>query len=1070
MSAPTRHAASSPALGTAGRDTPGRDAAGPRGIGPDAELAIRNARLGMPLRPRARNDDPRPKPRKRRHRLDAVAVLSVYVGLLELIPSTWTVPSLGAAGTPANIYALLALLWYLASWLDAKLMPAPRTRGIRLAFCAFAICILLSYISLAQGSRAPVQLETSAADRGLIGLIAWTGVIVVASAAITDLDRLKLLLRRMVAFGAWIAALDIIEFEMRRDLLANVHIPGLKSSSDISGIIVRGSFTRPSSTAAHPLELAGVLAMLLPFAIQQAFDPAWRHKSRLRRWLPVVLIGGALPMTVSRTSIIGLLVVLLLLVPTWKPNRRWPALGFVGLGVIGMKIAVPGLVSTTTHLFGAFFGGGDNSTQARTQDYAGVAQYVAQRPFFGRGFRTFIPSLYRYTDNQYLLAVVEIGIVGALSIAVLYLVGIQSSRMARRLWKNEANRELGQSFVAAISVALVVSATFDTLGFPMFAGLIMLLLGCAGAFLGISRREGDLARRKARPSPALVAAQRARDFFTLRPAPDGVGPPQPVEGVARLTYPPQAIAASIRPWIPPPAEDDTLIMRITVPVAVQARVGASETGEMPAVVTGAREGAQIRKGVRWSFINTVVMRLGNFLTGVILARGLLGPRDWGLYAVGLVALAVLLSANELGVSLAIVRWDKDPKKFAPTVLTLSFGSSAILYLILFIAAPQFARLLGAPDATTMLRVLGTAVLVDGIACVPAGVLTRQFEQRKRMFIDATNFVISSGLTIGLAVAGFGAMAFAWGSIAGNVVALVGCAIAAPGYLRPGWNKEDARKLLAFGVPLAGASLLVLAMLNVDSIVVGAVLGPVQLGLYQIAFNVSSWPVRSVSEIARRVSFAGFSRVAESRAALSDSFGRGLALLMAAAVPACVLLAVMPKPVIYTIYGHRWIAASGALRFLALLGLLRVAFELAYDCLVASGRRKALIIVQGWWLVALIPVLIAAARSRGIAGVGLGHILVAGPAVAPLFMWALSNAGISPLVIAKACVRPFLGGALMAVVALAVGMLHLNQTLYLFLGGAIAMAVYLPVVWPLRHLARPQRTPEPAPAPQAAGVT
>jgi O-antigen/teichoic acid export membrane protein len=333
-------------------------------------------------------------------------------------------------------------------------------------------------------------------------------------------------------------------------------------------------------------------------------------------------------------------------------------------------------------------------------------------------------------------------------------------------------------------------------------------------------------------------------------------------------------------------------------------------------------------------------------------------------------------------------------------------------------------------------------------------------------------VISSGLTIGLAIDGFGARAFAYCSIAGNVVALLGCAIAAPGYLRPGWNSADAKKLLAFGVPLAGASLLVLAMLNVDSIVVGAVLGPVQLGLYQIAFNVSSWPVRSVSEIARRVSFAGFSRVAESKAALSESFGRGLALLMAAAVPACVLLAVMPKPVIYTIYGHRWIAASGALRFLALLGLLRVAFELAYDCLVASGGRKALITVQGWWLIALIPVLVVAARSRGIAGVGLGHILVAGPLVAPLFMWALSRAGISPLVIARACVRPFLGGALMAVVALAVGMLHLGDTAYLFLGSAVAMAVYVPVVWPLRHLARPQSKPKPesAPVPQPAGVS
>jgi PST family polysaccharide transporter len=369
----------------------------------------------------------------------------------------------------------------------------------------------------------------------------------------------------------------------------------------------------------------------------------------------------------------------------------------------------------------------------------------------------------------------------------------------------------------------------------------------------------------------------------------------------------------------------------------------------------------------------------------------------------------------------------------------------------------------------MLRVLGIAVIIDGVACVPAGVLTRNFAQRQRMFIDAGNFVLSTCLTIGLAVAGLGAMSFAWGSIAGNVVALVGCAIAAPGFLKPGWNREQARKLLAFGVPLAGASLLVLAMLNVDSVVVGATLGPIQLGLYQIAFNISSWPVRSVSEIARRVSFAGFSRVANSKKALSDSFGRGLALLMAAAVPACALLAVMPKPLIYAIYGERWTAASGALRFLALLGLLRVAFELAYDCMVASGRRRALITVQGWWLIALIPTLILTARARGIAGVGLGHILVAGPLVAPIFLWALAKAGISPLVIAKACARPFLGGALMAGVALALGQLHLPQIAYLFVAGTAAFAVYIPIVWPLRHLAKPGSRPtaEPAADPQAA---
>jgi PST family polysaccharide transporter len=493
---------------------------------------------------------------------------------------------------------------------------------------------------------------------------------------------------------------------------------------------------------------------------------------------------------------------------------------------------------------------------------------------------------------------------------------------------------------------------------------------------------------------------------------------------------------------------------------------ASEAPEAPdspglADPGGADLDNRVRRGIRWSFVNTLVIRVGNFLTGVVLARGLLGPREWGLYAIGLAALAVMLAANEMGVSLAIVRWEGDVRSFAPTVLTLSTISSTLLYALLFVLAPQLARVLGSGDATGVLRVLGIAVIVDGISCVPAGMLNRTFAQRRRMLIDTANFLVSSGLTIGLAVAGFGAMSFAWGSVAGNVAGLIGCGLSAPGLLRPGWNRAQAASLLRYGLPLAGASMLVLLMLNVDSVVVGATLGPVELGLYQIAFNISGWPVRAVSEVARRVSFAGFSRLAET-GRIADGFGRSLSVLMTATVPPCVLLLTLAKPLIYVVYGQRWTTASGALSFLAILGLLRVAFELAYDCLVAMGRKRALILVQGWWLIALIPTLIYAARARGIAGVGAGHMLVAGPLVTPLFLWALAQAGIGPSVVLRACARPFVGGMAMAAVSLAVERLgHLPEVTGLFVAAVPAAAVYVAIAWPTLRRLRARR-PEAAP--------
>ncbi|MEV0637407.1 oligosaccharide flippase family protein [Streptomyces sp. NPDC050619] len=492
-----------------------------------------------------------------------------------------------------------------------------------------------------------------------------------------------------------------------------------------------------------------------------------------------------------------------------------------------------------------------------------------------------------------------------------------------------------------------------------------------------------------------------------------------------------------------------------------ARAPDSETGEpsdapappAPALPAALSFGRKVRSAARWSLINTVVMRLGNFATGIVLARFALGPAEWGVYGIAQTVLLVLLSANELGVGLAIVRWEGDARRFAPTVLTLSALSSGLLYVALFAAAPTVAGLLGSPDAAGVLRVMCLCVVIDGVAQVPGGFLTREFAQGKRMIIDGLNFGLSTSVTLLLAFEGWGAMSFAWGAVAGNVVTLIGCWLAAPGTLKFGWDPEQARALLRFGLPLAGASMLALAVVNVDTMAVGATLGNVSLGFYVLAFNMSGWPVRIISEAARRVSFAGFSRLADTPQALAQGFSRALGVLMTATVPVCVLLAGFAGPAIELIYGSHWAPAAAALPWLMALGLIRIGSELAYDCLVAIGQRRSLFLVQGLWLAALIPVLLVAARLNGIVGVSQAHVLVAGGMVVPVFLIALSRGGIGVGRIARACAWPFLGGAVMAAIILGLERRFGDGRLALLAIGTIALAAYTVCVLPSRDFLR-----------------
>ncbi|WIM99563.1 oligosaccharide flippase family protein [Actinoplanes oblitus] len=457
---------------------------------------------------------------------------------------------------------------------------------------------------------------------------------------------------------------------------------------------------------------------------------------------------------------------------------------------------------------------------------------------------------------------------------------------------------------------------------------------------------------------------------------------------------------------------------------------------------------RVATAARWSLINTIVRRIGTFASGVVLARLFFGPYEWGLYAVGLLVLAMLLSLNEMGVSLALVRWEGDIRRFAPTVLTLSTLSSTAFYVVLYFSAPTVARLLGSPDATTMLRVLCLSVIIDGIACVPLGQLNREFQQFRRTVVDILNFAVNTGATIAFAAAGVGAMSFAWGSLAGNLVALVGFGLCAPGMLRFGWNRDQARQLIRYGLPLASASLLTLGIVNVDSVVVGSVLGPAALGIYAMAFNMSSWPVRMVSETARRVSFAGFSRLADSAPAeFASGFVRAFTLVIAAAVPICVVLGVLAEPIITFVYGDQWAAAALPLQFLVGLGLLRTAVELAYDCL-ATRVRKTLMLMQAWWLFSLIPVLLLFAHRWGVPGVGAGQLVVAALLVAPVFLVALVRLGIPAGQILLACVRPLLGGVAMGAVAWAAHHWLGGGFVGLTVAGLAALAAYVPFVLPI----------------------
>lgn len=447
----------------------------------------------------------------------------------------------------------------------------------------------------------------------------------------------------------------------------------------------------------------------------------------------------------------------------------------------------------------------------------------------------------------------------------------------------------------------------------------------------------------------------------------------------------------------------------------------------------------------WSFASTAVSKFGTFAIGIVLAR-LLGPSEFGAYAVALVALTIVLSFNELGVSLAIVRWPTDPKEIAGTVTTISVGTSVLIYLGGFLGAPLFAAAMGAPGATGTIRLLLVSVVIDALTATPAALLQRDFRSDKRALADQLNTWVGAGISVAMAALGFGAISLAVGRVAGSGLAASILIAISPLRLRFELKRQRAIELLRFGLPLAGASIVVIAAGNIDQLVVGHLLGATALGFFTLAFNISSWPVTMFSQPMRSVAPAAFARMRETDVERTGSFRAIMRVLMVAALPVCGFLAGGSSSIIRFVYGSEWARAAGVLRWLAVLAALRIVFELAYDYLVVVGRGNAVFGLQGLWFATLLPAVVIGARLGDLQGAAISEVIVAVVIVCPVYLALLSRSGIPASLIGRSMVVPLLGATVVGAVSFLASQGQLPALPAAVVGGLTACVMVAVLGW------------------------
>jgi len=466
-----------------------------------------------------------------------------------------------------------------------------------------------------------------------------------------------------------------------------------------------------------------------------------------------------------------------------------------------------------------------------------------------------------------------------------------------------------------------------------------------------------------------------------------------------------------------------------------ALAGVSEHGPQ-----GGSLARSVKSGVAWSTLTFGLTKGLAFLSMLVLAR-LLAPSQFGVVAALTVVLGVIELIADLGMKSSVIY---EQEQGAGERVQVAFTVNMLLVVALtaaaFIAAPALASFFHASGHVGLFRLAALDIFITGLGQVHDGLLLRDLRFRARIVTQVVSAIVRAVVGVTLALLGFGAASLVWGLVAGTAAWTVALWVAT-GFLPTfHFRRAVARSILGYGVAASVMELVDQLTIQVDTTVVGRVLGTSALGLYSVGTRI---PSMALENIANQVSLVAFPALARKRVLDAEGVaGSTLRLVRYEslyALPLAAGLAVMARPIVETVFSAKWLDATGVFAAVAVMsGISASGFALG-DAFKALGRQRVMVALN----IIEFPVIVVAILIAAPYGITTVAWVRAGMELLWVTMMTLSAVWVVGIPARRTLVAMWPGMAAAVGVVLATGPVRLwvpIPTVPKVIAGAIAGAV------------------------------
>ena len=379
-------------------------------------------------------------------------------------------------------------------------------------------------------------------------------------------------------------------------------------------------------------------------------------------------------------------------------------------------------------------------------------------------------------------------------------------------------------------------------------------------------------------------------------------------------------------------------------------------------------GRTAKVGAIWSLLRRGGQELVAVPTSFVMAR-LLVPEDFGIAAASSFFILLASRLTQFGFNAAIVRVKDLRPDHISSVFVVNLVLGVAMYLSILAAAPYIGGFLRSAEAGRLLPHAALVFLITPFGTVPAALITRRLQYRYITITDWADSIIGAVVSIVMALRGFGFWSLVYGQLAGTAFRIVVKAFLSQWRPSLRVSRQALDELLSFGLGLQTKRLLEFATNNLDTLVVGRVLGMTSLGIYDKAFTTMNRVVNRLT--LGDVYFRIFAIIQEEPLRFRRAYSRLVLTVSVIGLPAFAAAIVMARPLFLLMYGPQWLAAVLPFQMLCLGGMLKLFNAYASQANEATGNIWPQALRQGVGAVCIVVGAALGARWGGVTGAAIG---------------------------------------------------------------------------------------------------